>query len=168
MSYFLREISKKDIDFINKWRNDREILDFLGAPYRYISEDIDFEWIEKYYLSRDNNIRLAIRNKHSDDTVGVVYLLNINWINRSCEIALMIGNKSLQGKGLGLFSLKEAIKHAFNDLNLNKIKLTVLSYNNRAISLYKKVGFVKEGLLRKEVYKNGRYCDLIQMAIFRE
>jgi len=35
--YKLRELRKEDIPKINKWRNDSELINHLGAPFRYIN-----------------------------------------------------------------------------------------------------------------------------------
>jgi len=60
------------------------------------------------------------------------------------------------------------IDYAFNELNIRKITLSLLSKNLRALSLYKKYGFIREGLLKDEQFKNGNYYDVILMALFNE
>ena len=165
MSYFLREICRNDIQVINSWRNDREIIDTLGASFRYINEETDVNWFNNYISSRSSTIRLAICEKESSTLIGAGYLLGIDWINRSAEFSIWIGEKSYQGKGAGYFAVKEILNHAFKDLNLNRIHLTVFSTNQRAINLYKKVGFIEEGRLRQAIYKNGGYNDMLQMSI---
>jgi UDP-4-amino-4,6-dideoxy-N-acetyl-beta-L-altrosamine N-acetyltransferase len=168
MNIYLREIQRADISFINRWRNDKNIVNFLGAPFRFINIETDEKWFEFYLSSRNNNLRLAICETENNKLLGVVYLLQIDWINRSAEYAIQIGETSYQGGGVGLQATIKILEHAFIDLNLNRIHLTVLSCNNRALKLYNKIGFVEEGLLRKAVFKNGEYLDLIQMAIMAE
>ena len=48
-----------------------------------------------------------------------------------------------------------------------RIELTVFSDNARAISLYRKFGFVVEGTLVGYAYRNGRYVDAYTMARLR-
>jgi RimJ/RimL family protein N-acetyltransferase len=50
---------------------------------------------------------------------------------------------------------------------LNKISLEVLSNNIIALNLYKKLGFVTEGIKRQEVYKNNQWVDSIIMSILK-
>ncbi|TXY03127.1 GNAT family N-acetyltransferase [Vibrio cholerae] len=163
--YFLREMSKKDVSVINDWRNDRTIVSSLGAPFRYIDISIDERWAEHYYSNRFGMVRLSICDKKTDVAVGVVYLLNIDWVARNCEFAIMIGDVNHQGRGIGEYATRLAVQHAFNDLNLHRIYLTLLEENTRAFKLYSKVGFKKEGLLRDAVFKNGQYLNLIQMSL---
>lgn len=168
MSYFLREICRNDIQVINSWRNNREIIETLGSSFRYINEETDVGWFNNYLSSRSSTIRLAICEKAAGTLIGAGYLLGIDWINRSAEFAIWIGEKSYQGKGAGYFAVKEILNHAFKDLNLHRIHLTVFATNQRAINLYRKVGFIEEGCLRQVIYKNGCYNDMLQMSILND
>lgn len=46
--YKLRELERKDLEQINKWRNDPELIELLGAPYRFINLEVDTKWYENY------------------------------------------------------------------------------------------------------------------------
>ena len=53
-------------------------------------------------------------------------------------------------------------------MNLNRIELGVLESNTRALKLYEKVEFNREGVKRQSIYKNGKFVDMIMMAILKE
>ena len=53
-------------------------------------------------------------------------------------------------------------------MNLNRLWLTVLVDNPRAVRCYEKCGFLREGLLRQESYVDGEYRDVLMMALLRE
>ena len=53
-------------------------------------------------------------------------------------------------------------------MNINKIKLHVYSFNPRAIKSYEKCGFIKEGVLRQEIFRKGKYHDEIIMGLLRD
>ena len=46
--YKLRELERKDLTTINVWRNDPELISYLGAAFRYINLDVDIKWFENY------------------------------------------------------------------------------------------------------------------------
>lgn len=166
--YKLRELERVDLERINKWRNDPNLIACLGAPYRYINEDVDREWYEKYLHTRNNSVRCAIVDDEREDSVlGLISLMDINNINRTGVIHIMIGGMDNRGKGIGTFAVSEMIKHAFYNLNLRRIELGVLENNVPAIRLYEKTGFVREGLKRESNYKNGKYENMILMALLR-
>ena len=164
--YRLRELSHKDIKKINEWRADKELIDSLGAPYRYIDMEIDEQWYQSYLKNRDNTLRCAITKNDDDNILGLISLTSINYINRIAVLHIMIG-KNGQGKGAGTFAINEILKYAFLTLNLNRIELQVLDDNERAKYLYKKLGFVEEGTKRQACYKDGIYKDMIIMGMLK-
>lgn len=168
MTVYLRALELSDVEKLVKWRNDLEITSSLGGNTFYVSKLRESEWVKNAILNDNKNIRLAICLKENDEYIGNVNLNSINWINRSAEYSIMIGDKSQWSKGFGKEATLLILKYAFEELNLNRIYLTVRNDNEKALSLYKKTGFTKEGVLRKSIYKNNKFIDMIVMSILRE
>ncbi|MBR4624946.1 MAG: GNAT family N-acetyltransferase [Alphaproteobacteria bacterium] len=162
--YKLRELERKDIAVINQWRNDEEIIETLGAPFRFINKEVDEKWFESYMQSRTNTIRCAIVTEDCDNILGLVTLADINYINRSATLHLIVG-ESAQNKGVGTFAVQEICHHAFFNYGLHRIELNVLASNQRAIHVYEKCGFIREGLKKEAVFKNGLYVDMAIYAL---
>jgi RimJ/RimL family protein N-acetyltransferase len=99
--------------------------------------------------------------------IGHVGLYNIDFRVRKAEFAILIAGEDNQGKGYGSLCTKFMIDYAFDELNIRKINLSLLSENKRAVSMYNKIGFLQEGILRNDQYKNGKYHDVILMALAR-
>lgn len=165
MDYSLRELTRADLVHITKWRNNPELIQHLCSPFRFIDEEVDTLWFNKYLESRARNIRLAICKKNSGEIVGAVYLLDIDWLHKNAEFGILIGDESAQGKGAGEFATRGILQHAFMDLNLHRVNLVALVSNERALRLYRKIGFVDEGISREALFKNGVYVDIVRMAI---
>ena len=167
--YKLRELRKTDMPKINEWRNDSELIAYLGASFRYINLDVEYLWYENYMSNRNNTVRCVIVDAADDENaLGLVSLTDINTINQTADFHIMIGDTANRGKGIGQFATNEMLNHAFNNLNLHRVELEVLESNLHARNLYKKVGFVQEGIKRQSIYKNGRFVDMITMAILKE
>ncbi len=164
--YRLREIDREDMIIINSWRSSKELIDYLGAPFRYINKEVDFKWFENYMQNRGTNIRCTILNEE-EQVLGLVSLTNIDRMNQTAVFHIMIGDSTHRDKGIGSYATNEILRHAFYDMNLNRVELTVLESNNRAIALYEKLGFKKEGIKREAVYKNGEFINMIFMAILK-
>lgn len=165
MKLIIRELVKEDMPHINLWRNTPKIIKSLASPFRYINREIDDLWYNNYISSRANNIRLVVVNDEDGKPLGAVYLVGIDWIVRSGEFAIWIGEESYQGKGIGNFATEHMLSHAFKDLGLNRVHLTALITNKKAINLYKKFGFKTEGILRESAYKDGKFCDMVKMSL---
>lgn len=112
-----------------------------------------------------NKVIFAIRA--DDRLVGVVQLIHIDQVHRSAELTISIGEEANRGAGHGTSALEQAIDFAWRDLNLHRVWLRVFANNPRTIRAYEKAGFVHEGVLREAAYIDGRYIDMIAMAILR-
>jgi diamine N-acetyltransferase len=161
----LRELAREDIPVVNRWRQDRELVDGLGAPARYISEDVDQAWFEDYLRRRGTDVRCAILLDGAAEPVGLVSLTGVDPVHRRAEFHLLVGRRDLHGRGVGTEATLQMLRHAFQDLNLHRVFLSVLAHNAAAIRVYEKAGFVREGVAREAAYKNGRYDDMVQMAV---
>lgn len=166
--YQLREIDKKDLQIINQWRNDFELVSMLGAPFRYININVDINWFEHYMLNRSETVRCAIVKNCDDKILGLVSLTSVDYMNQSAELHIMIGDKENQGQGIGTFAVSKMLFHAFNNMNLQRIELTVLDSNKIAQHLYKKIGFVLEGTKRKAKFKNGEFVNILLYSVLKE
>ncbi|KAF8970124.1 acyl-CoA N-acyltransferase [Flammula alnicola] len=71
-------------------------------------------------------------------------------------------------KGYGQAITKFMVHYAFLHLNMHRISLVVYEGNERAIAVYKKIGFINEGRQRKARWCNGAWSDIIQMGILME
>ena len=60
------------------------------------------------------------------------------------------------------------LKYAFCELGLNCITTKTLIYNEKSLELQKRLGFKQEGVLRKRVFKNGQFQDLISSSLLAE
>jgi L-phenylalanine/L-methionine N-acetyltransferase len=70
-----------------------------------------------------------------------------------------------QNVGLGAALMREGIRIA-KEQRMHRVELTVVADNHRAIKLYEKVGFQREGLKRENYLgEDGRYHDEIIMGI---
>ncbi len=160
-----REIERQDIPTINAWRNDRSIVEWLGANFLFIAQEIDDGWYDSYLRNRQEAVRLAILHPEADALVGCVNLTGIHRINRTAEYSIVIGDRRFWSRGVGEAATRRILEHAFADLNLNRVYLYVLAENDRAIRLYRKVGFRDEGTLKEAVFKGGRFHDMHLMAV---
>lgn len=68
-----------------------------------------------------------------------------------------------RGQGIGTRLLEAVLKQA-KEFGLEKVELNVYTSNTNAIGLYKKLGFVEEGLIKKYRKLDGSYFDCMIMA----
>ena len=100
--------------------------------------------------------------------IGSAGLKNIDYINRKAELNIVIGFSEYHGKGLGTEATKLIIKYGFDYLNLNKIYLKFIKFNESAEKAYTKAGFKYICELQKDIYYEGFYHNQVYMEILRE
>ncbi|MBV8172723.1 MAG: GNAT family N-acetyltransferase [Candidatus Eremiobacteraeota bacterium] len=71
-------------------------------------------------------------------------------------------------RGLGTDAVRTLVDGAFRVRPLIRIELTVFPENARAIRCYERAGFAREGILRRYVYKEGTYRDVLMMSVLHE
>jgi diamine N-acetyltransferase len=99
------------------------------------------------------------------EAVGFCGLVNVNAKNGTCELYLFL-HPSFFGRGFGSKCLRCVLDFAKYELNLRKITLYVTGKNEKALSLYKKFGFVKEGCLVDHVWFRGQYRNRYILSVF--
>lgn len=164
----LREYRKEDVKKAQEYVNDPEIKKLLnpGVPFLYTFED-EQRWFDSLSATKEN-YSFAIETLKDNRYIGGCGVNSIDWKNSVALIGIFIGDKDYLGKGYGTDAMKTLIKFIFDQMNLNKIKLQVFSFNERAIKSYQKCGFKKEGILRSEIFRDGKYYDEIVMGLLRD
>jgi RimJ/RimL family protein N-acetyltransferase len=114
------------------------------------------------YSSKNSLCYVVLGEKR--EFIGVAELFNISWKNRRAELSIAI-NPSMRGKGYGYEALKKLLYTGFKEQGMHRIWLRVLENNEKAINLYKKAGFVQEGICRSESLRKGQFINQIQMSI---
>ena len=72
-----------------------------------------------------------------------------------------------RGQGLGKRLTVETIRAA-RLAGIERVELEVFASNERAVALYRKLGFVTEGVKRRARKLDGQYDDNVVMALFDE
>ncbi|HMM40281.1 MAG TPA: GNAT family protein [Thermomicrobiales bacterium] len=163
----LDAVRRDDLPAIAAWWSDgaaQRRFDAIPAMPR--SADHLEDWLEAP-KEPGANFRFAIRTIPEDALAGVVQVDGILWNQRVGWVSLLIGEPAMRGKGLGHEAMELALRFAFHELNLHRIQLTVFSYNAPAISLYERLGFVREGSFREFLERDGTRYDMLLYGLLR-
>ncbi len=156
-----------DVEARMRWWNDEEVTRLLG-PWNYPVTRAEQERQIQAASGADPAIKSFAIETHDGELIGETGIRAINWMSRKAEFFITIGNQAFWGKGYGTDALRIIMRLAFDKLNLNRLWLTVLAHNDRAIRCYEKSGFKREGLLRQESFVDGAYHDVILMGALRD
>ncbi len=162
---YLRGLERDDLPKMVEWINDHDVTRLLFMGERPANVELLEEQWEKDQHNH-NEITFAVCTK-DDVFIGTTGLYSINWTARSAEFRIFLGEKAYWNRGIGTECTKLMVVYGFDRLNLNRIWLGVNAENKGGVRAYEKSGFVREGVLRQEQYRNFRYYDVVRMGILR-
>lgn len=159
----LGPITAADAPTLFEWINDRDLVLF-NAAYRPTHEASHLEWVSSLAGRRDL-VAFAVRTVPGKRLIGVCQLTGIDPVHRRADLQIRMGDDRTRGHGLGLEAVRLLLAFGFDDLNLHRISLQVFATNVRAIKTYERAGFRHEGRLRDAMYLDGRFVDVLTMAV---
>lgn len=165
---YISQLSKDDISekYIN-WLNDKDVCKDNSHATFPNTRTKTLAYLESLENNKDE-IAFAIRWKKNDVHIGNIAIKKIDRINRSAELAIIIGDRKYWSKGVGSEAYKLLIDYGFNTLNLNRISSGQTVANKGMIKVCEKMGMKKEGTLRQVLYKNGEYSDAVIYSILKK
>lgn len=163
----IRESIFDDLECFSKWEREPQVTKFFtiddGKTYEMI--------VREFYEWKDDKTKKQFTICMADTgiPIGRIYISRIDRKYDSLDITrIYIADTEMRGKGYGEEALKAILKWAFEDMNCERVTLDHFNDNMIAAALYEKVGFVREGVMRHGVKKNGKYVDLCLMAMLRK
>jgi RimJ/RimL family protein N-acetyltransferase len=145
------------------WLNDEEVYRYLETGGNYTMALLE-DYL-KDVIKRDIYF-WGIHIKGSDLHIGNIKIDPINTKHGLGEYGIMMGRRSEWGKGFAKEATIKIIGFCFDELNIRKLTLGVVAENTAAVNLYKKLGFETEGIYKQHGFYQGRYCDILRMALF--
>ncbi|MCT8976230.1 GNAT family N-acetyltransferase [Clostridium sp. CX1] len=163
----LREYRKEDIPLRVTYINDPEIIKSLtpDIPYPMTLHEEE-KWFQSVTALNDT-YKFAIETLNDSKFIGGCSINSVDWKNSVATVGIFIGNRQYRGKGYGTDAMRVLTDFVFMQMNINKIRLIVYSYNESAIRCYEKCGYKVEGVLKQEIYKDGKYYDKISMGLLK-
>jgi len=158
----LQKISIEDLELLKDLKNES----WFGTHNIVFVNSTDQEKWFNTINSHKNMFLLAIDSKTSEK-IGIYKIQNIDWVNRKYDSAHDIF-ESHREKGYGKLVLEAGVDFGFEVLNMHRINTEVLENNIASLKNAIYVGYVKEGIKRKEIHKCGEYLDSIVLGILKE
>jgi RimJ/RimL family protein N-acetyltransferase len=162
----LRPIRMEDAEKCCVWVNDPEVAELFAPMHAPVTIDQELEVLKRWAKSEDE-VMLAIETLDGQ-FIGTMGIRSINWHTRIATTGALIGEKEYWGRGFGTDAKMTLLNHAFNAMNLRKIKSAVYSFNERSLRYSLHCGYKVEGRRRKEIFKSGRYWDIIDLGLFKK
>ena len=156
----LRRIEKPDLWQLWKWHEERGLYLFLKQKL-FISWDELNENFIKYFGWKGDFLIEDKRGK----AFGVCSYQDVNWKNRSCELAIQAYGSE---QAFAIDAVTILLSLLFDELNLSRVSSFVPEFSTFEIQTLKRAGFILEGELREAIFRNDKYQDILIYAILKE
>jgi RimJ/RimL family protein N-acetyltransferase len=156
-----KPLTKEYLEWARLLHNDPDVLCMLTDSHK-VSEKKQLLWFDSLKKSTTSERWVVIKD---NKPIGIIRVDQKDYDSKSICIGLDI-HKDFRGLGLSKEVYRKLLKELFDD-DWNRVWLLVAEYNVKALNLYKKLGFVQEGVQRKRLLKNGVFYDYIMMSILR-
>ena len=164
---YLRRLEREDIKGnYFQWLNDQAVTKWM----RHSIFPNSYEAMQAFYESQamsDKDIVFAIILNEQDRHIGNISLNSINYVFRSAEIGIIIGEIDCWGKGYASEAISVLAHHCFYRLNLNRLAAGAVDKNIGSIRAFEKSGFCREGISREAYFCEGQYHDCINLSLLR-
>ena len=158
----LRDKRIEDAEKDYRWRSDPEIAR-LDAAYPLSMS------YERYLKLFEDQLRYPTPGSHhfGTDAIDGTYIGNcmyydLDSINKEAELGIVIGERDYWGNSYGYDAVTTLLNHMFVDLQLNRVYLHTLDWNERAQRSFAKSGFKPVRTVRRMSQ------DFILMEVLRE
>jgi len=158
----LRDYTLEDLDRLVVLADNRNVSRYLidTFPFPYTRED-GIWWIESG-CSDSGAITKVV--EYDGQFVGSVGLVpQTGWKKHVAEIGYWIAEQ-YWGNGIATVAAREMSEIAFEEFGFKKLFGPVLAPNTASIRVLEKCGYQSEGLMEREIFKDGEYFDVYQYA----
>ncbi|WP_070119673.1 GNAT family N-acetyltransferase [Bacillus marinisedimentorum] len=162
----LRIFTRDDAFRIKELANNKQLAEILGLPHPYEAEHAE-DWIAAQPESIKKGIEypLAIVSKDQNAIIGTI-AIRVDKRNNKGELGYWVGT-GYWGNGFATEAVNRIIKFGFEELNLNKISASALSWNHASATVLDKAGLQKEGILRQDRLLLDTYEDMVVYGLLR-
>lgn len=163
----LTAVTPADLPIMSKWWANADFLRLYDSVPAYPQTEAQLAKRIEDGQKGETTFLLGIRPLTSDDLIGLLELDGVMWSHGTTFVSIAIGDEENRGKGYGREAMQLGLKFTFHELNLHRVCLTVFNYNEAAVKLYEGLGFVREGVYREHLQRDGRRHDMFLYGLLR-
>ncbi len=114
----------------------------------------------------DDLLLTAVLMADAHRPIGYVKAFRVDRFSRHAWIGLSLFDDSDAGHGYGRRMVTQVCDYLRDFVGLRKVSLEVLAGNDRAVSLYRSLGFEDEGRMKTQYFTGGRFEDVLILSRF--
>lgn len=163
---YLRLFEPEDYKLTYLWHNDPDIQKTVCGGRRFISLEMERQWVSAKAMDNTSNMYLAICDIATNQMIGWYSINNIDYKNRCCELGgVVIGEKAFKDGSAHREAGKLATDYVFNQLNMHKATGSCLYNNVLSRAAMEVGGWHYDGIERDAFFKDGKYHSICHFSL---
>jgi RimJ/RimL family protein N-acetyltransferase len=164
----LNPLHENHAHYFYNWIQDKEVIRYSLSIFQKLKTKEQVRTWPLDTIKNTSTFKQGVFLKGTDQLIGYAGICDLSSTNKSGEYFIFIGDKSYWGKGVGTEVTTKVLQLGFNDLDLNRIMLTVSEPNIGGVKAYQRAGFKLEGKLRQACFRDGKFHDKLVMSVLKE
>ena len=165
-NYMIRDWVMEDVPSLAKYANNRKIWINMRDKFAHPYKETDAEMFIQNALNLTPKTMFAISN--NAEAIGSIGLHLKEDVHRfTAEMGYWLG-EPFWNKGIMTAIVKRFAQYAFDNFKLHRIFAEPYATNKASMRVLEKAGFKREGVLRANVYKDGKIVDQAVYAKIKE
>ena len=165
----LRAVERHDVPVLHRWFNDPIVMEGWGwsAPARsmhMVADQVE-DWLARE--AAFGRPEALVAESLAGDPIGLAIVRVDRPEARSVELSLLV-DADRWGQGFGIDMMQATLEACFDGWGLHRIGVRVEEGNERALTLYRRLGFKEEGRLRQAAFHDGRHADVLLFSLLAE
>ena len=151
----LRDFEQRDIEVLVKLLNNKNVTQYLSSriPQPYTIQDA--EW----WVNTGSKVGIAKAIDVGGNLIGVISATIGEYENiRSAEIGYWLG-ENYWGQGVATKAVDKMTNYIFSNSKIVRLFSPVFAPNKKSMRVLEKCGYMKEGIFKKAIFKDGKYID---------
>lgn len=166
---YFRAFEEEDAIHIYKWMNDDQLKSLSIGLNRRMCKDEAIEWVKSRMRHNPYQVWWAICATDSDRIIGYMSLTDIHYINSSANFSgIVIADKDYNDGLAWIESYQFIHEYAFERLNLNRVYGEHIISQKQTNIICKAFFKHEDGILRKAIYKNGKFHDVVVTSLLKD
>lgn len=163
--FALRRATEADVDFLVELASHDEVEPFMAAVSARGRDELLAE-VRRSDDDPQHHGRFVVEVE--GEPAGALAFSVANRRSRIADLHAIMLHSDHRGRGLGVGATRLLVRHLVFDLGYHRVQLEVYGFNERALALFERAGFLREGVRRRAYDRHGDWVDGVLFGIVRE